>query len=81
MVVSGLMVHMYVGVVFPEEKPAFCSMITRTVDELYAYRHHFKWWRKVKMQEADAEAQHPSEPDVIPSQAEDSSGQEARNNW
>lgn len=53
MVVSGLMVHMYMGAVFPEEKPAFFSMITGMVNELYAYRHHFKWWREVKMQEAE----------------------------
>ncbi len=50
-VVSGLMIHVYMGAVFPEEKPAFYSMITGTVDELYAYRHHFKWWRTVKTQE------------------------------
>jgi formate dehydrogenase subunit gamma len=51
MVVSGLMIHVYMGAVFPEEKPAFYSMITGVVDELYAYRHHFKWWRSVKIQE------------------------------
>ncbi len=50
-VVSGLMIHVYMGAVFPEEKPAFYSMITGVVDELYAYRHHFKWWRAVKIQE------------------------------
>ncbi len=51
MVVSGLMIHVYMGAVFPEEKPAFYSMITGVVDELYAYHHHFKWWRAVKIQE------------------------------
>ena len=51
MVVSGLMIHVYMGAVFPEEKPAFYSMITGVVDELYAYRHHFKWWRTVKIQQ------------------------------
>ncbi len=51
MVVSGLMIHVYMGAVFPEEKPAFYSMITGVVDELYAYRHHFKWWRAVKVEE------------------------------
>lgn len=51
MVVSGLMVHVYMGAVFPEEKPAFYSMITGMVGELYAYRHHFKWWSEVKAQE------------------------------
>ncbi len=51
MVVSGLLVHVYMGAVFPEERPAFYSMITGLVDELYAYRHHFKWWREVKIEE------------------------------
>jgi formate dehydrogenase subunit gamma len=51
MVVSGLMIHVYMGAVFPEEKAAFYSMITGAVNELYAYHHHFKWWREVKVQE------------------------------
>ena len=51
MVVSGLLVHVYMGAVFPEERPAFYSMITGLVDELYAYRHHFKWWREVKVEQ------------------------------
>ena len=50
-VVSGLMVHVYMGAVFPEEKPAFFSMITGNVNELFAYSHHFKWWREVKLAE------------------------------
>ncbi len=49
-VVSGLMIHVYMGAVFPEEKPAFFSMITGTVNELYAYRHHHKWWREMVAQ-------------------------------
>jgi len=53
MVVSGLLVHVYMGAVFPEEHPAFYSMITGTVDELYAYRHHFKWWREVKAEQTE----------------------------
>lgn len=57
MVVSGLMIHVYMGAVFPEERPAFYSMITGTVDELYAYRHHFKWWREVKLQQAEWQAE------------------------
>lgn len=65
MVVSGLMVHIYMGAVFPEERPAFYSMITGMVDELYAYRHHFKWWREVKMEQEQWQARleaesHPS---------------------
>ncbi len=48
LVVSGLIIHVYMGAVFPEERPAFFSMITGTANELYAYRHHFKWWIPVK---------------------------------
>ena len=47
-VVAGLVIHVYMGAVFPEEKPAFFSMFTGTVNELFAYNHHFKWWREVK---------------------------------
>lgn len=55
LVVSGLMIHVYMGAVFPEERPAFYSMITGRVNELYAFRHHYKWWREVKMQQTDWE--------------------------
>ena len=57
-VVSGLIVHVYMGAVFPEEKPAFFSMITGTVNELFAYSHHFKWWREVKLAEVAWEREH-----------------------
>jgi formate dehydrogenase subunit gamma len=50
-VVAGLIIHLYMGTVFPEEKPAFFSMITGNVNELHVYRHHFKWWREVKLAE------------------------------
>jgi len=52
-VVSGLMIHVYMGAVFPEEKPAFFSMITGSVNELYAYSHHFKWWKEVSRVRAE----------------------------
>jgi hypothetical protein len=45
---AGLMIHVYMAAVFPEEKPAFFSMITGSVHELYAYSHHFEWWREEK---------------------------------
>lgn len=68
LVVSGLIVHVYMGAVFPEERPAFFSMITGTVNELYAYRHHFKWWREVKMQEQEWEREIESESEHQPPQ-------------
>jgi formate dehydrogenase subunit gamma len=65
-VVSGLIVHVYMGAVFPEEKPAFFSMITGTVDELYAYSHHFKWWRDMMVEERDWERQHDADAGTQP---------------
>ncbi len=74
-IVSGLMIHVYMGAVFPEEKPAFFSMITGTVDELYAYRHHYKWWAEVKAAQQAHALRHapppaagdtPSAPDAVP---------------
>lgn len=75
-VVCGLIVHVYMGAVFPEEKPAFFSMVTGTVNELFAYSHHFKWWREVKLEDevwmrqrrkADREKE-PCEGDSMPDQ-------------
>ena len=51
LIVSGLMVHVYMAAVFPEEKPAFFSMFTGKVNALFAYHHHFKWWREYKEEE------------------------------
>ncbi len=60
-VVAGLMVHVYMGAVFPEEKSAFFSMLTGTVDELYAYHHHFKWWREMKLKQVAWMNRHDAE--------------------
>jgi formate dehydrogenase subunit gamma len=66
MVVSGLMVHAYMGAVFPEERPAFFSMITGRVNELFAYKHHFKWWKETKIEQRrwqqELQSTTPSEP-------------------
>lgn len=67
-VVSGLMIHVYMGAVFPEEKPAFFSMITGVVPEEFAYKHHHKWWQEVKMLEQErALGLGQSEPESRPS--------------
>ncbi len=50
-IISGLFVHVYMASIFPEERPAFFSMITGKVNELYAYLHHFNWWVDIKMKE------------------------------
>jgi formate dehydrogenase subunit gamma len=49
MIVAGLLVHVYMGAVFPEEKEAFFSMFSGKVSAWYARAHHEKWyWSKVK---------------------------------
>jgi formate dehydrogenase subunit gamma len=48
MVVAGVVIHVYMGAVFPEEKEAFFSMFTGKVSAWYARRHHAKWyWHKM----------------------------------
>jgi formate dehydrogenase subunit gamma len=48
-IVAGLIIHVYMGAVFPEEKEAFFSMFSGKVSAWYARAHHEKWyWRKVK---------------------------------
>jgi formate dehydrogenase subunit gamma len=61
-VVSGLMIHVYMGAVFPEEKPAFFSMITGTVNEEFAHKHHHKWWKEVKLLEQERGVGQAEEP-------------------
>ncbi len=51
LIVSGLMIHVYMGAVFPEEKPAFFSMVTGRVNELFVYQHHFKFWKERILQQ------------------------------
>ena len=50
-VTAGLIIHVYMGAILPEERPAFYSMFHGRVNELYAYEYHTKWWRKMKEEE------------------------------
>jgi formate dehydrogenase subunit gamma len=48
-VVAGLIIHVYMGAVFPEEKEAFFSMFSGKVSAWYARAHHEHWyWEKVR---------------------------------
>jgi len=48
-IVAGLIIHVYMGAIFPEEKEAFFSMFTGKVSAWYARAHHEKWYRlKIK---------------------------------
>jgi formate dehydrogenase subunit gamma len=55
MVVAGVLIHVYMGAVFPEEKEAFFSMFTGTVSAWYARSHHSKWYWEKMQEEAEWE--------------------------
>lgn len=56
-IVAGLMVHVYMGAVFPEEKEAFFSMFSGKVSAWYARAHHEKWYNEKLKEEAEWEDQ------------------------
>ena len=48
-IVAGVIIHVYMGAIFPEEKEAFFSMFGGNVSAWYARAHHEKWyWEKVQ---------------------------------
>jgi len=48
-IVAGVIIHVYMGAIFPEEKEAFFSMFGGKVSAWYARAHHEKWyWEKVQ---------------------------------
>nr|WP_287411993.1 cytochrome b/b6 domain-containing protein [Pseudodesulfovibrio sp.] len=48
LVFAGLLVHIYMAAISPEERPGFKSMFTGLVPGNYAKHHHRLWWEKVK---------------------------------
>ncbi|WP_319541152.1 cytochrome b/b6 domain-containing protein [uncultured Pseudodesulfovibrio sp.] len=48
LVFAGLLVHIYMAAISPEERPGFKSMFTGVVPGSYAKHHHRLWWEKVK---------------------------------
>ncbi len=51
LVFAGLLVHIYMAAISPEEQPGFKSMFTGTVPEDYAKHHHSLWWKELKNRE------------------------------
>ncbi len=56
-IVCGLLIHVYMGAVFPEEKEAFFSMFSGKVSAWYARAHHEKWYNEKLKEEAEWEDQ------------------------
>lgn len=54
LVFTGLLVHLYMTLAVPEERPGLVSMLTGNVPENYAKHHHGLWY-------ADAETAQPPE--------------------
>ncbi len=54
---AGLIIHFYMGAVFPEEKEAFFSMFSGKVSAWYARAHHEKWYHEVQKAEMEWEDQ------------------------
>jgi formate dehydrogenase subunit gamma len=48
LVFAGLLVHIYMAAISPEERPGFRSMFTGVVPDGYAKHHHRLWWEKIR---------------------------------
>ena len=54
-IVAGVIIHFYMGAVFPEEKEAFFSMFSGKVSAWYARAHHEKWYYQCLKEEIEWE--------------------------
>ncbi len=52
LVFAGLLVHVYMAAISPEERPGFRSMFTGHVPEDYARHHHGLWYREISSEPA-----------------------------
>jgi formate dehydrogenase subunit gamma len=52
MVFAGVILHVYMGAIMPEERQAFFSMFSGKVNGLYAYLHHRKWYERKMAEKA-----------------------------
>ncbi|GAB4471507.1 MAG: formate dehydrogenase subunit gamma [Anaerolineae bacterium] len=57
-VFAGVIIHVYMGAIMPEERQAFFSMFNGKVSALYAYLHHRKWYEQKMAEEREAEAEY-----------------------
>lgn len=53
LVFAGLLVHIYMAAISPEERPGFKSMFSGTVPENYAKHHHRLWYDAVRAEAKD----------------------------
>jgi formate dehydrogenase subunit gamma len=48
LVFAGLLIHIYMAAIAPDERPAFWSMFSGKVPEEYARHHHALWYHSIK---------------------------------
>jgi formate dehydrogenase subunit gamma len=53
LVFAGLLVHIYMAAISPEERPGLRSMFTGQVPEDYARHHHGLWLESLKTSQAE----------------------------
>ncbi len=56
LVFAGLLVHIYMAAISPEEKPGFRSMFTGTVPQDYARHHHGLWLESLPKGDSGSES-------------------------
>jgi formate dehydrogenase subunit gamma len=56
MVTGGLLVHIYMAAISPDERPAFFSMFTGSVPKEYAEHHHKLWYDEIKDAEREGQS-------------------------
>lgn len=57
-VFAGVIIHVYMGAIMPEERQAFFSMFSGKVSALYAYLHHRKWYDQKMAEEHESEMEY-----------------------
>jgi formate dehydrogenase gamma subunit len=55
---AGVIIHVYMGAIMPEERQSFFSMFNGKVSALYAYLHHRKWYDQKMEEERHDEAEY-----------------------
>jgi formate dehydrogenase gamma subunit len=75
-VFAGIIIHVYMGAIMPEERQAFFSMFSGKVNGLYAFLHHRKWYERKMAEKTAWERQYQKQLDEPAAQPQSSSSTE-----
>ncbi len=65
---AGVILHVYMGAIMPEERQAFFSMFSGKVNGLYAFLHHRKWYERKMAEKAAWEAHYQESQQSLPAE-------------